>query len=672
MAEGLDLEEANRVRKALGMAPLPVSGASSGPIFKESKDDDSSSDEEEPASTLETREAAGFENWKKLKNEQEAKAKRNAQKETIRKARENAQRFSSLEGSGLGDADEAADVDTKTWLRQQKKRQKEIEKRRRLEQELAEREKQAEYTSADLAGVRVGHELDEFGEGAEQILTLKDAAVDDEDEGDELENVDLKEREKLAEKLELKKKKPVYNPNDADGTADKSLLGQYDEVIDGKRQKKFTLDGQGSTAEASKLAEDLTSKQKGVKISLDLLKDEAPISDYVDSSEVKVKKPKKKKSKSTRQKRFAEDEEIFLTNESARPATNGYAMDVDEASSAPSKKRDFNDFNDDEDLQAQLAQQRRQVLKRRQKVRPEDIAQQLRGEHSATPGLAETTLQEGDEAPGLILDETSEFVANLQRPEAKEPQRRSRPRTSSMPADSPTFDGDGDTAMVSESYAAVGSDEEETKSRVRREASAPNQDFTTTGLAEEESVNSSVGGLLNMLTDRGLLQRRPEEHDLNQQLRERQAFLHRKHEREDEIERKAREQRERDRKSGRLDRMTNREREEYARQTNQAREALESRTTSAIFEKDYKPNFELKYVDEFGRHMNEKEAFKHLSHQFHGKGSGKQKQEKHLKKIADEKKREAQSTLDSSQATGMNNVGAMNAKKNRSVGVRLQ
>ncbi len=78
-----------------------------------------------------------------------------------------------------------------------------------------------------------------------------------------------------------------------------------------------------------------------------------------------------------------------------------------------------------------------------------------------------------------------------------------------------------------------------------------------------------------------------------------------------------------------------------------------------------------KYIDEFGRKMDKKEAFKHLSHQFHGKGSGKQKTEKHLKRIDDDKKREAQSTLDASQATGMNNAMGATAKKNRVAGVRL-
>jgi len=43
-----------------------------------------------------------------------------------------------------------------------------------------------------------------------------------------------------------------------------------------------------------------------------------------------------------------------------------------------------------------------------------------------------------------------------------------------------------------------------------------------------------------------------------------------------------------------------------------------------------------------------------------------------LKSIEDEKKREAMSSLDSSQATGMNNAMGATARKNRQAGVRLQ
>ncbi len=266
MADAISIEETNRLRVSLGMKPLPIPGGS-GPVFKAAP----STPEEEAASTLESRQAEGYDNYRKLQEAEEAKRKRDAKAEAIKKARDAAKRFSKLQGKGLGEAEDD-DLDAKSWLIKQKKRQKEIEKARKREQELAEAETAAEYTAKDLAGVKVAHELDTFEEGEEQVLVLKDATIDEnEEEGDELENLDLREREKLNEKLELKKKKPVYNPHDIDETGESNILAHYDVEIDGKKKKRFTLNGQGSTAEQQEALQNGTMlKQKPKAISLDI------------------------------------------------------------------------------------------------------------------------------------------------------------------------------------------------------------------------------------------------------------------------------------------------------------------------------------------------------------------------------------------------------------------
>jgi U4/U6.U5 tri-snRNP-associated protein 1 len=54
-------------------------------------------------------------------------------------------------------------------------------------------------------------------------------------------------------------------------------------------------------------------------------------------------------------------------------------------------------------------------------------------------------------------------------------------------------------------------------------------------------------------------------------------------------------------------------------------------------EKDtYKPDVKLEYIDDSGRLLNQKEAFRYLSHKFHGKGPGKNKVEKRMKKVQEE------------------------------------
>ncbi|OAX77446.1 hypothetical protein ACJ72_08255 [Emergomyces africanus] len=571
-------------------------------------------------------------------------------------------------------------------LSQQKKRQRKIEKERakRLAEELAERERVAEYTAKDLAGVRVGHELGDFEEGGEQILTLKDTTIDEnEEEGDELENIDLRDRERLNERLTLKKKKPVYDPNEFYGSGPSSILAHYDEEIDGKKRKRFTLDVKDMTEEEREAKrQDVSSKLKAQPVSLDIMPEITPTaSDYQEATEIKIKKPKKKKTKSTRRKAVDEDD-LFPTIETTDiqdgggdVRSNGDNMEVDSGAasnglSTPAPTRSERDisFVDDEDLQASLATQRRAAFKKRKKLRPEDIARQVREEsEQAQNGMDLDNANGEDDGPGLVIDETSEFVANLQRPTLPDRRQRSvsRPKEGS-PEVKEEQDGDVD---MGRSYNDV-EDGEDLKERLMRSETTPAAEITATGLEEESTLDKGLGSTLAMLKQRGLVTE-SNAGDLNKLHRERQRFLQEKQRREAEAERRARLQRERDRTSGKLDRMTARDREEYARQENKQRDQLESRQMAEIFNREYKPDVQLKYVDEFGRLMDQKEAFKHLSHQFHGKGSGKMKTEKHLKKIEEEKKREAMSTLDSSQHTGMNNAMGATARRNRQAGVRL-
>ena len=78
---------------------------------------------------------------------------------------------------------------------------------------------------------------------------------------------------------------------------------------------------------------------------------------------------------------------------------------------------------------------------------------------------------------------------------------------------------------------------------------------------------------------------------------------------------------------------------------NRLRDQQEARSNLEAF-KNYKPDVNIVYHDEFGRALGWKEAWKALSHKFHGKGSGKMKVEKRLKKIAEEQKKEAMASGD--------------------------
>ncbi|CAI7606451.1 unnamed protein product [Penicillium bialowiezense] len=652
MADALSIEQNNKIRVALGLKPLPVPGA--GPQFQET-DSESGEEEEEEASTVDTRQAAGYDNWKKLQDDAEAKRKRDERNAAIKKARDIAQRNVQLEGSTLGE-EAGTELDTKAWLAQSKKRSKKIEKERarKTAEELEERERllATEYTAADLAGI-------------------KDAAVDDDDEVDELENTALTEKEKLEEKLELKKKKPVYDPN-AEG---QGLLSQYDEEIDGKKRKRFTLDAKGSTEEREAQRKEVSNQLKNV-INLEF-EPEVPTSDYMDISEVKIKKPKKKKAKTTKQRAVMDEDDLAPPPETAATQGNS-AMDIDSSAGVPVPARrkpvtENVSFADDDDLQASLALQRRAAFKKRKKISPEELARQLREEEAQNSDENE---KNAEDEPGLVIDETSEFVANLSKSALLEAEEKPKAAPKPTPNEEPTSpepapEAEGEGMEIDMDRYGDVENEEELAERIKRDQAAPAQpELTGTGLEEESTLDEGLGATLKMLRSRGLVK----DNDggaKNALMRDRERFIADKANRETEIERRARQQRERDRTSGKLERMSAREREEHARLENKQRDQQEARRMAEVFNREYKPDVQLRYVDEHGRNMNQKEAFKHLSHQFHGKGSGKMKTEKHLKKIEEEKKREGMSALDTSQHGGMNNAVGDAAKKNRQAGVRL-
>ncbi|KAK0740844.1 SART-1 protein [Schizothecium vesticola] len=640
--DAASIEEINKLRKAMGMKALPVPGAA--PQKEPTPDPDA-------GSTIESREAEGYDNFKKVQDAEAAKRKREEKKLAVMKARELAQRNAVLDGKGIADLVDDDELDAKSWLKTQKKRQKKIEATKKAEEEKAAAEKAVAHTAADLAGVKVAHDAAEFLDADNQILTLKDTGVLDEDEeGDELENLELREKEQLEERLNLKKKKPLYDPNDVDETGERGILSQYDEEIHGKKKKAFTLDTSG----ASDLADILNApaqKRKHQAVDVEDLDAPPPVSDYLDPSEVKVKKSKKKKSKSTRRK--GDDEDALFPADQPLDDEADNQMDVDSSAVTYAKKRKVfdEDFVDDEDLQTSLALQRKDALKRRKRTRPEDIAKQLREEASQPPESEDT-----EAGKGMVIDEISEFVDALH---AEREEERRAPKPRPKPEQQPV------TAMDEPS-----DDEEMNDADAVERGATPLTDVPVTGVEDEKTVDQGLGATLALLKDRHLIEDQNGA-EANDKFRQRQRFLAELQRRMSQFDEEARLQRERDRASGRHDRLSIREREELARQQNAARDQHQARVVDQLFREGYRPSVELKYVDGDGRRLDAKEAFKELSHQFHGKGSGKGKTDKRLKKLAEEKRRMAQSMLDASANVGMSTAASHQGKKRKEAGVRL-
>ena len=138
--------------------------------------------------------------------------------------------------------------------------------------------------------------------------------------------------------------------------------------------------------------------------------------------------------------------------------------------------------------------------------------------------------------------------------------------------------------------------------------------------------------MLDILRKRGLISHASDD-KMTDRERQRAKFLAEKQHLIDEFDERARREREHERRKGNWDKMSNVDRQAYQKQQNDARERYLNQLLHQEFQKNYKPNVEIRYNDEFGRELNPKDAFKQLSHEFHGKGSGKMKTEKRLKKI---------------------------------------
>ncbi|PHH78909.1 hypothetical protein CDD80_6027 [Ophiocordyceps camponoti-rufipedis] len=690
------IEETNRIRLSLGMKPLPVPGATSS--HQPTEQTTASNGDGEAASTLESRQAQAYDNYKSHMEADVNKRRREAKAAAVRKARDDAQRFALLDGKGLGEADKDGDVDTKTWLKNQKKRQKRIEKAKKAQKlmdDLLEAEELAAstYTSKDLAGLKVAHDSSVFIEGDEQILTLKDATIDENEEaGDELENINLRETEKLNDTLKLKKQRPGYNPlDDENEDGKRGILSQYDDEILGKQSKQFTLDANGTLDGGTDILtqpppdtkkkwmmglDDIVGKFKGLLPDLwnraDAGKGEGPTSsDYLAPPQVKFRK----RAKNKHARKIEKKEEDYLLPADWKLDTSPIVVGG-ETFTIKKRKVDADALLDDDDeLQKSLAAQRKVALQKRQKVQKTDIGElcrQVRARANEPEPLDES--MQG----GLVIGQVSEFIASLRKHDEEDKPRSKRRRnttTSGIHTEAtPT------AASLSEDKPMVDVDEQ-TNDTIPIQATQDNNNNndnnnkTNDGddgdiLDNEKTVGGSISATLALLRERGLIEESRGDATHRSQ-RSRQDFLLRKRQLEDELDEKARQQRERDRASGKLDRMSRADREDYARQQNAWRDQQHSRRMADLISSTYRPTVELKYTDEHGRTLDQKEAFKHLSHQFHGKGSGKGKTEKKLKQVEEEKRREAQSLFDASQGSGMSAATSQQIKKRKEAGVRL-
>lgn len=616
MEESISLEETNKIRISLGLKPLTDDSAPSDDKEKQAEDN-YAKQRERQAKERETKQI--FDRIAKVRNRRELHA--------------------SLKGATLGDPDGDTE-DTLKWIKKAKKRDKELAAKRQQELENLDRAFQGDdYTEKDLVGLKVSHDFEDLGEGDARILTLKDSRILDNEE-DELQNVEMAEEERTRKNNELKIKRRDYTGYDDDEFGDgkagmkRSILAKYDEDIEGPRESDFRLGNSltSTTISGVQAKQELASVNKSL-LSIDYAKN-LETRDYLQEGDIGFKKPKTKKKRSTRRAPIDGDENT---------------MEIDEKPIVPRPRELDANFVDDDELQAALARSRRAKIHKHKKLSPEEIARKVAEERNREKsGQADDTLQIGDaddgDANGLTFDDTSEFVRAISYNETAvktEPAEGSVEPTSAKQISSPSRDlsmAAGDEALDEVEAGEVVKEEEyedmmEVIAEVE-EKTVPVNDDVEVGTSGEKTFGSGMAATLSLLRQQGVLALPSADQTARENVQlHRDRFLAEYRHRQT--------QRETDRlqsRSGNKDQATR----EYE---NRLREQQEARAQLELF-KDYKPDVEIVYYDEYGRVLTPKESWKALSHKFHGKGSGKMKTEKRLKKIAEEKKQAAMASGD--------------------------
>lgn len=610
----LSIDETNKLREKLGMKPLEVA--------------DKSGDVHVPAKNM----------GKILETEKLAEKMK-----LLQEKRRIKQQLSSVKSLGAGSTDL---TDTVAWI--QRSRTIDSKKAAAAAQtklldamddefgigELVESNRFGrEYTNKNMKDLTVLHDVSSFKEGDMTILTLQDKEILDE-EGDEdvLINVNMLDNEKVDRNNDLKKKKPDYNPYTEDidefgNVKRQNMLSKYDEVIEGEKKRSFKLsEAQNAEVIKRKMSEGL--QQRPGNISLDTAYLKKTATEYFTTDEVTAfKKPRKKKIRKIRKTKV--DEIAPLPNEEkltgrrdhgSRAAggrskgsvdevkikDNGDNMEIDiddqPDSNVVSKKGSGGKISErelysvrleeeDNELEAALARSRRSNIKENKKTILETLSQ-LQPKEEAIPGVAK--------ASQIVLDRTAEFAKGIGGSEEKEPSEtpiKPEPMETEEPVEKISDWKDVDFVT-----ATFGEFQDYDPSRVD----------TQEVIEAEPSLQRGLSGALQVAQRKGFI-------DINKKSVNSKDIS-------DAVQ-----------ATGSLRARFYQVDKDTGQDVDTRRRGDREYSSGQFPEKrNYNPDVKIAYTDSIGRELNSKEAFRQLSHKFHGKGSGKMKTEKRMKKAVEE------------------------------------
>lgn len=650
----LSIEETNKLREKLGLKPLKMDSDS-----KDGSKEVSYADREDvhkPATNI---------------SEKKTTDKMREKMEAIREKRRIHQKLQKVKG--LGDDDDPVIDSAAAWVVKSRIKEKEKELaaiRAKMLEEMDEEfgisslieetvgniKKEPFYGSKDLKGLMVQHKGNSFAEGSDVILTLEDKAILDENNDDVLINVNIAEDERTKKNVENRRKKPGYKAYDEVDEETgmlkvRGVLDKYDEEIEGRKKESFKLDHTGKAemdgeTEMDKIRATLKAQQVSLEMSAPQLAREY----YTEEELVKFKKPRKKIRKVRKRQVLKADDLLKInvadstqdrgsrkqktTKPSLSQGTQG-EEDMDIVTAVPdeldyyvavSQHEETPSFVEDDEAEQelQLALQRSRRTKEKkghendeadaalEKIALEVLNKPKEKDMEMEMEMEQPTTSRSSKKKGkgmIVLDSTSEFCRTLgEIPSLGPPSQPKREEV--LP--------DDDVEMEIEKSSKGGWEQVEiNKAKLKKVDAKEDEDED---VLESEPIPNGIVATLNLANMKGYLKEGREKvrkfDPLN--LPETKAEVDFEKLRDEEKNKYSRGGYDRDRY------------DPYAFKD----------------KSNYKPDIKLEYVDNKGRQLNQKEAFRLLSHKFHGKGSGKLKTEKRAKKILEEKKLQKMSSID--------------------------
>ena len=485
------------------------------------------------------------------------------------------------------------------------------------------------YKSGDLKGLKIEHNVDSFKEGRDVILTLKDKGVL-EDGDDVLVNVNIVDDEKALQNIENKKNKPVYNPyddqefDDQGNFKEKIVLGKYDDEIRGGPKKDSFVIGNQGKAENNKKPDVIRSNVINETLRLPEL---LPVSNYYTQEEMATfKKPNKKMKKNVRKKvrLTADDLLASSTNEEEPPRhdlepTN--AVMVNDYPKLPSvedieaglKKEDDDDDDDDllgMDDELEIGNDRAWLEMELEKKSRKAKQDMTNFDNLVLRIKSEPLENSNADLPNsnFYMNSTAEFCRTLGDFMTSGPNPFKDEDYEEM-----EIEQSGNDEAEHQGWQSVEIDEKPVETKVEENHV----------LDEEPIIDHGLGAALKLASKKGYL----DANAARQVNAPKQSNLEAQNY---SIEDK------------RLDDMD----DKYSGRRSKYSAGGGGPIVEFKEKQGYKPEIKLEYVDDQGREMSKKEAFRTLSHRFHGKGSGKKKLEKRMKKSEEDALMRSMSSTD--------------------------